>query len=545
MRGSRGVAVFALLMVLSACGGAADGGPDDGSDSTTVTTEAGTDAADVTRFFAELEAVYATEIDIGPIVTTEVDDAFRVAQIGVALVTDAYVNAVMRTFMFDLASPDGDDETWRRLADESIAAWARFEAVRVVVAAQVAALPGGVSSLLGRGGLARSQTPDDVLGRCRLLGTSEGHEAEVAALGRVEREQQLANSARCIQQTLSENARVTEGMADRDALKLIMDQYGMTDVATATAILEERRSRANAQQIIGKIGGTALATGIGAITGGIGPVTYLMIADGAVTIAFDTMDHPGRMVIDSIDAVDKVLSWEGTLIEYGVFTGMDLAGIKEAMDGDATLTVTIQNRAALARLQPRLPEAVDQPYAFTTAGGTRLDLTGACPQGIQHWRETDCPAEQVIAATEARLSLYPIEDHLPGDVDFTGTYEGSFPFTVPGPIPFTADVPFTAIVGEEGTLEVAFAWTGPYDYGSGIVATMTLEGSCSGEVDREGGFSCPGSFAGTTTVQGMSFENPGTFTTSGTITGDALEATIVMTGTMGGQTFTVTAVRSP
>lgn len=84
-----------------------------------------------------------------------------------------------------------------------------------------------------------------------------------------------------------------------------------------------------------------------------------------------------------------------------------------------------------------------------------------------------------------------------------------------------------------------------YDYGSGIVATMALGGSCAGAVDDDGVLSCSGAFANTTEVQGMTFDNSGTFTTTGTVDGDLLEAMIVFTGTLGSGSIPVTAVRQP
>jgi len=126
---------------------------------------------------------------------------------------------------------------------------------------------------------------------------------------------------------------------------------------------------------------------------------------------------------------------------------------------------------------------------------------------------------------------------------FAGTYLGSFPFMIPGPIPFEVDIPFTAIVADAGSVEASFTWAGPYSPPQGGAGTLTIDGSCAGSVDPDGSVRCDGAFSARVEVSGFVVDTPGTFATTGLVVGDALTATIDMTGPVGGGSFSIVLSR--
>lgn len=529
MRTSRLFSLFLVFaLIIGACGDDDGGGVfEEATTSAPSAASGGSDAGfDPATFWAQVDAMYAEPIAFSIETATAEDPAGFDAGTAMRLVTDAYVNAVMRTFMVEVVGSDVDDETWVTLVDEAIAAWDRFGAVRADATLVLDAWPSvsGLRSLRS----AQVQLPG---GQCRILRPGEGIENEIAVLTATERAEQLGASRKCLEDWVADNIRATQGKSDREAIRIIKEQYDLTDDQKARDILQERKARKEAQDIIKKVGETALAVGISGITGGIGPVTYIMVGDTVTSIAFSTVDHPGRHVVDAIGAFDKVVSWKGTGAEGAVHYVIDLAAEGTKLDGEAALEITVDQDKGSVSIRPADPPPNPDLYRIDTTQGGNVDLVGACPQrAVDMWRQVPCPAEQLILETEGRLAPgYPLEDFLLPDVaDFAGTYTGEMPVIAYG-YGEIGSYPVVLLIAEDGgfVADVSGTVEATIEF---VAITAVTDGFCEGTVEADGSMECSGSGSTSLTANGVAVGSAsGPISGSGQLADGVIDAVFVGT----------------
>lgn len=91
------------------------------------------------------------------------------------------------------------------------------------------------------------------------------------------------------------------------------------------------------------------------------------------------------------------------------------------------------------------------------------------------------------------------------------------------------------------------SWYAHHEYGNGGGVDMTVESTCTGSVDAQGVVTCTGDWfaSSVTTPIAFTFDDPGTFTFSGSIIDGVLTGTLAKVGALGSASFPITATKQP
>jgi len=548
------VILVALGLLAMSCGG------DSGSSPATVASGGETTSpGSISEALGEDGVVvFTSEYEVVPL-----DDAYRQAQLLFVDLVYAYTDAYLRQWEVALPEDGTDWDAWTVDIDEARAAWLRHDEILGLFVTAVDALPDTASSLMGSGGM--------------LAGAVQTAEP----CDRYDNYEEYQN---CIGEAARQHfeGRVSAGAAPKEVLDELRQRWpaaGVTQervLADIKAVADRRAAQAGpgiseaewlALDAIVTVG--LFATGVGGAVVGVKNAAGLLRAGRMAMLAYETAqttvtvgqaitiqvngskDQNMEIWQDATQPVDTVIalsdltnpgSWK-TLIQ-------GLAGYMTAT-GDADNGAVTQLHLADQRLEVRLmrtPPAVPPRLAQQLSEMCRADVQNLlAPQD-------DCPLEtfrtQLIQALQA---AYPLERYialLDGVDSYAGTYTGVMPYTVPdatGGVAATYDIPFVATVLEDGSMQASVSWTAHHDFGQGIGLDMSLEAACTGAVDAQGVVACAGSWLATsvTTPVPFTFDDPGTFTVSGSITDDTLTGTLDKVGGLGSGSFPITATRQP
>jgi len=254
-------------------------------------------------------------------------------------------------------------------------------------------------------------------------------------------------------------------------------------------------------------------------------------------------------ISDRIIAVDPALGGRVLRIDNAVWKVLS-----ERLGVSGTRDEVIARATLRARVRPSPDDPLDYRIVATAPGGGDVATIQIAVNGpgslnpgtealttdddVARWRWTffsvgDSAQATLTRADTGACARVVITTAEPGP-GFAGDYEGTFDWAIPE-AGFEATVPFTATVTAAGAITAQYEWAGTYDYGGGVQAQLSLEGSCQGTVDDEGVVDCRGEFLGRTSVTGLVVDNPGTFVVEAVIDGDGeITGTISASGDTGG-----------